>query len=1130
MITRRNFLKASAFTVGGGVIATGVVKSFIPELTAGESAENLTFDTIPVKNGNFTAYPPFSKWNSWRELDGDDWKRGGIDRTDVKVNEYMLVPTVCNNCEASCGLTAWVDKETLTVRKYMGNPLHTGSLGRNCAKGYAAQNQMYDPDRIPFPLKRAPGSKRGEGKWIRTTWDEALQTIGKKMRETLQVGDELSKKLCMYHVGRPNESGFTPRVWHSFGLDSHNSHTNICSAGGRQGSLQWVNDDRSAPDWANAKLILLQSSHAADAGHYFQQSAGQIAKARKNGAKLVVMDPRMSNSAGIADLWIACWPGTEAAIHLAMASRILNEDKIDRNYVKQWFNWQEFMDDKAYLEFLHKRNILKKMPTGGTFDDYVATLKDMYSDYTFEFASKESRVPLDRLEKLYEYMIAAGGKISSFYWRGPAIGNRGGWMSAGKTGIFMLGLLGSFGGPGQLGVEHGRMIAVAGKGHDATVGGKPEKITAWNELTWPPEWPLCSYEPSYLLPHLLTDKEWQKKWNDKGLSVPTKLAVWIPRQYNPVWINPDGFRWIEVIKDEKMMELTMNPTPTWSETNWYMDYILPVGLAGERHDQHSEPTNVEAWLSFRQPVLRVALEKSGWKPKNPSRATLEAHMKAGLGEVWEENEMWINLAFAIDPDGILGIRKYWESKQNPGKPITVAEYYNAAFGTLPNLVKAAAEAAQAKMANAKTPLEKELAAFAMKYPNYDLCRDRGTWTESRDNYNQHEHEIHVNHETGTVKVAAAQFFGGEVEYPASSVKTDSRTNQLYVQTPDGRHNIGVNVDGKWHTGFATPSKKMDFYVKWFAQWGWPEYAIPVYPRNDAEKKEMIHIVSQVHHQFMTEKNDKGELNAFALNPIFRLPYNIHTRSVNSKWLMEISQNHNPIWMSTHDAKRLGFNREDPVKVRIVDTVTGLESGYFIAMCVPTEGILPGTLACSHHSGRWKLVNDVTIPGFEMPLGIMGLGAPTASISENGDTRELKYNEGIHPREIESTKEFGEHGWPFANQNKDLKNVSWTGLSGSWQNAVAAPHPDPISAAHCWHHKVIVEQAGPEDKIGDVKVNIQNNFKVYQAWRDQLARPVHPDKLRRPEHLKRPWVPLSREAYKMNLKPGVDLSTPDGHKK
>lgn len=198
-----------------------------------------------------------------------------------------------------------------------------------------------------------------------------------------------------------------------------------------------------------------------------------------------------------------------------------------------------------------------------------------------------------------------------------------------------------------------------------------------------------------------------------------------------MWINPDGFRWIEVLRDESKLELTFNPSPTWSETNWFMDYILPVGLSGERHDQHSEPTNTQAWVGFRQPVLRVALEKSGWQPKDPARATLEAHVKAGLGEIWEENELWVNLLFHhVDPDGSLGIKKFWESRERPGNPVTIAEYYNAAFGTLPGLRKAAAEAANTKEAEAKSDLERQLAAFAKKYPNYDFLRDRGAWTEN----------------------------------------------------------------------------------------------------------------------------------------------------------------------------------------------------------------------------------------------------------------------------------------------------------------------------------------------------------------------------------------------------------------
>ena len=80
--------------------------------------------------------------------------------------------------------------------------------------------------------------------------------------DTLRVGDELSRKSVMFHVGRPNENGFTGKVWQTLGTDAFNSHTNICSSGGRTPTIQWANDDRTSPDWANAKLVFLNSSHA----------------------------------------------------------------------------------------------------------------------------------------------------------------------------------------------------------------------------------------------------------------------------------------------------------------------------------------------------------------------------------------------------------------------------------------------------------------------------------------------------------------------------------------------------------------------------------------------------------------------------------------------------------------------------------------------------------------------------------------------------------------------------------------------------------------------------------------------------------------------------------------------------
>jgi anaerobic selenocysteine-containing dehydrogenase len=102
-------------------------------------------------------FPPAERWDSWTEFDPAAWPR-------KVAREYMLVPTVCFNCESACGLTAFVDKQTFEVRKLEGNPHHPGSRGRNCAKGPATINQMHDPERILHPLRRTgPAGRRGMG-------------------------------------------------------------------------------------------------------------------------------------------------------------------------------------------------------------------------------------------------------------------------------------------------------------------------------------------------------------------------------------------------------------------------------------------------------------------------------------------------------------------------------------------------------------------------------------------------------------------------------------------------------------------------------------------------------------------------------------------------------------------------------------------------------------------------------------------------------------------------------------------------------------------------------------------------------------------------------------------------------
>src|SRR5207247_1156432 len=153
------------------------------------------------------------------------------------------------------------------------------------------------------------------------------------------------------------------------------------------------------------------------------------------------------------------------------------------------------------------------------------------------------------------------------------------------------------------------------------------------------------------------------------------------------WTNPDGMSWVEMLTDEAKIKRHACLTPIWSETAWFADFVLPMGHASERHDLMSQETHAARWIGFRQPVLRVMLERQG----RTFDITCQAHEAVGLVQVWEEDEFWIELSWRIDPDGSLGVRKYFESPYRPGQKLRAEEVYRWIFErSVPGLPDAAA--------------------------------------------------------------------------------------------------------------------------------------------------------------------------------------------------------------------------------------------------------------------------------------------------------------------------------------------------------------------------------------------------------------------------------------------------------
>jgi anaerobic selenocysteine-containing dehydrogenase len=267
-----------------------------------------------------------------------------------------------------------------------------------------------------------------------------------------------------------------------------------------------------------------------------------------------------------------------------------------------------------------------------------------------------------------------------------------------------------------------------------------------------------------------------------------------------------------------------------------------MGHASERHDINSYATHSGTWLAFRQPVLREAARRAGKE--------VEFTYESNPGEVWEEDEFWIELSWRMDPDGSLGVRKHFISPYREGEKITIDEYYRFIFENVKGLPEAAEK-------EGLDPL-----GYMRKY---------GAFEVEKHGYSKHERNLTEDELAGT------------------------QQDESGLITKGGKP-IGVFTDGAARTGWPTPSRKQEFFSQTMVDWRWPEYAIPTY------------IKSHIH----PEKLDKS-IGEYCLVPTFRLPTLIHSRSANAKWLTEIA-NRNPVWMHPEDAERFSVVTGDLIVV------------------------------------------------------------------------------------------------------------------------------------------------------------------------------------------------------------------------
>jgi len=237
--------------------------------------------------------------------------------------ERKIIRTLCAGCHCACGVLAYVENGRLV--KIEGDPKHPVSEGSLCPKGLSAMQLVYHSDRNLYPLKRA--GKRGEGKWQRISWDEALDTTAAKFTEILEKygpnaitwawGDSALHSCWWSKQAWLNAMGSATH-WHS---DAHYCNHPVMIA--NRTTFGDYCTAEPGVDYRNSKCIVLWGGNPVMT---HPTRARDIMIGIKNGAKLIVIDPRFTQIAAKADLFLQLRPATDDALALGMLNVIINEN------------------------------------------------------------------------------------------------------------------------------------------------------------------------------------------------------------------------------------------------------------------------------------------------------------------------------------------------------------------------------------------------------------------------------------------------------------------------------------------------------------------------------------------------------------------------------------------------------------------------------------------------------------------------------------------------------------------------------------------------------------------------------------------------------------------------------------
>lgn len=272
---------------------------------------------------------------------------------EAYAEEGYWIPTCCNMCGGQTGVYAHVvNGSVVKIEPNEHNPIGVSNIStdfnnyraaeenpaRMCGKGNAAIMSLYDPDRVKTPMKRTnPDRSPGvDPKWVPITYEQAINEIATKL---FYLKNTYGPQSLLWFSEDHSFTNIQMDFCQDFGTPNYLNHSNLCDVSRKAGFKLALGHERPLPDLKNARYILLFGWNPL-AAMKWAHLPRILLDGLKKGAKLTVVDPRLSETAQKARMyggrWVPINPGTDGALALAMANYIIKNNLYNSKFIDNW--------------------------------------------------------------------------------------------------------------------------------------------------------------------------------------------------------------------------------------------------------------------------------------------------------------------------------------------------------------------------------------------------------------------------------------------------------------------------------------------------------------------------------------------------------------------------------------------------------------------------------------------------------------------------------------------------------------------------------------------------------------------------------------------------------------------------